>query len=206
MAAGGYVLPLHDFPGGAANSTGAIVSDVASQVFGWRSYTNSSATSGSSYGSRFQHYLSGAAGSGAALRSYALVKGVAAGSLYGLECTAEIMSTSSSSVSNEIYAGKFALDINLDSTTNQVAVLDLEMDVASGKTLGTATSAFIKCDQTGSGTTVNNLFYLPDAIGDKSNTALVTTTHGDHAYTHGIKINVAGTTMWLMACTDSQAS
>src|SRR5512146_3278253 len=107
-------LPVHDFPGGAANSAGAIQSGVANTVFGWRSYSSSTATSGSSYGGRFQHYIEGAAGSGAALRVYSLVKGVAAGSLYGLECTAEIMSTASSSCSNEVYAGKFALDINLD--------------------------------------------------------------------------------------------
>jgi hypothetical protein len=202
----GYSLPLHDFPGGAANSTGAITTDVASTVMGWRSYTSCSAVTGSSYGGRFQHYITGAAGSGAALRVYGLVKAVAAGSLYGLECTAEIMSTTSSSVSNEIYAMRGVLDINLSSSTNQVAVLDLEMDVASGKTLSTTTAAFIKCDQTGSGTTVNNLFYLPDAIVDKSDTALVTTPHAAHSATHQIKINVAGTTMWLLACTDVPSS
>lgn len=199
-------LPVHDFPGGAANSSGAIESSVAGTVFGWRSYSLCSATSGSSYGARFQHYLTGAAGSGAAIRSYALAKGASAGSLYGIECTAEIMSTTSSAVSNELYGGKFVVDVNLDSSTNQVAVLDLELDVASGKTLTNTTAAFIKCDATGSGTVSKNLFYLPDAIGDKSDTALVTTAHGDHAMTHGVKINVAGTIMWLMACTDSMAS
>jgi hypothetical protein len=199
-------FPVHDFPGGVANSGGAMESSVASTVFGWRSYSLSSATSGSSYGGRFQHYIAGAAGSGAALRSYALVKGVAAGSLYGLECTAEIMSTASSSVSNEIYGIKGILDINLDCSTTQVAALDLEIDVANGKTLSTATAAFIKCDKVGTGTQTPALFYLPDASGTTSDTALVTTAHGDHAMTHGVRINVAGTNMWLMACTDSMAS
>ena len=203
----GYRLPLYDSPGGAANSTGAITTDIAGSVMGWRSYTDCTATSGSSYGARFQHYISGAAGSGAALRAYSLVKAVAAASLYGAEISAEIMSTSSSSVSNELYAIKGVLDVNLDSTTNQVAALDLEIDVASGKTLApVGGGAFIKCDATGTGTWVPNLFYLPDTIGTKSDTALVTTAHGDHAMTHGVKINVAGTTMWLMACTDSMAS
>jgi hypothetical protein len=207
MTVPNYRLPVMDAPGGVANSTGAITTDVASSVMGWRSYTACTATSGSSYGGRFQHYITGAQGSGAALRSYALVKAVAAGSLYGIEATAEIMSTASSSVDDELYAIKGALDVNLDSTTNQVAVLDLEMDVASGKTLlAGGGSAFIKCDATGTGTWVPSLFYLPDAIATKSDTALVTTAHGDHAMTHGVKINVAGTTMWLMACTDSMAS
>ena len=174
---------------------------------GWRSYTACTATSGSSYGGRFQHYITGAAGSGAALRAYALVKGVAAGSLYGAEITAEIMSTTSSSVSNEIYAIKGVLDINLSSTTTQVAALDLEIDVASGKTLSTTTAAFIKMDKTGTGTdTAVNAFYFPDAIGDKSDTALVTTRTADATATHAIKFNAAGTTLWLLATTDTPAS
>lgn len=196
---GWNTFPVHDFPGGAANSTGAMESPVAGTVFGWRSYSASTATSGSSYGGRFQHYITGAAGSGAALRSYALVKGVAAGSLYGLECTAEIMSTASSSVSNELYGIKGVLDINLTCATSQVAALDLEIDVADGKTLSTATAAFIKCDQVGTGTQAPNLFYLPDAIGTKSDTALVTTVNAVKDTTHAVKINVAGTTLWLMA-------
>jgi hypothetical protein len=199
--------PVHDFPGGSANSAGAILSHTASMVSGWRSYTANDATSGSSYGGRFQHYIIGAQGSGAALRPYALVKGVAAGSLYAIEATAEIMSTSSSSVDDELYAIKGVLNIDLSSTTNQVAALDLEIDVASGKTLAAVGgSAFIKCDITGTGTWVPSLFYLPDAIGDKSDTALVTTVHGASTQTHAIKINAAGTTMWIMCSTDSNAS
>lgn len=205
MASTAYTLPLHDFPGGAANSGGAIYTDVASQVMGWRSYTNSAATSGSSYGGRFQHYITGAAGSGAALRSYALVKGVAAGSLYGLEATAEIMSTTSSSVTNEVYAIRGVLDINLDCSTTNVAALDLIIDVAADKTLSGSNPAFIQCDMMGTGTQAPFLFYLPDTIGTKSDTALVTTVAADRTVTHGIKINCAGTTMWLSASTDTPA-
>ena len=196
--------PLHDFPGGAANSTGCIQSDTAGDVVGCRYYTGSGATSGSSYASRFQHYILGAAGSGAALRSYALVKGVAAGSLYGAEITAEVMSTASSSVSNELYGIKGVLDINLDCATNQVAALELEIDVASGKTLSTTTASFIKFDKTGTGTdTAVNAFYFADAIGTESNTALVTTRKADTTATHAVKFNAAGTTLWLLASTDT---
>jgi hypothetical protein len=172
---------------------------------GWRSYTSNSATSGSSYGGRFQHYITGAAGSGAALRSYALVKGVAATSLYGFEATAEIMSTASSSVTNEVYAIRGVLDINLDCSTTNAAALDLIIDVASTKTLSGNNPAFIQCDMMGSGTQAPFLFYLPDTIGTKSDTALVTTVAADRTATHGIKINAAGTTMWLMASTDTPA-
>jgi hypothetical protein len=172
---------------------------------GWRSYTACSATSGSSYGARFQHYITGAAGSGSALRAYSLVKGVAAGQLYGAEITAEVMSTASSSVTNELYGIKGILDINLDCSTTEVAALDLEIDVASGKTLSGSHPAFIKCDQKGDGTQAPFLFYLADAIGTKSDTAMVTTVAADRTVTHGIKINVAGTTMWLSASTDTPA-
>ena len=50
-------------------------------------YTRSKATSGASYGARFQHFIAGAGGSGAALRAYGLIKGASAavmGSLLGL--------------------------------------------------------------------------------------------------------------------------
>jgi hypothetical protein len=172
---------------------------------GWRSYTSNTATTGSSYGGRFQHYIEGAQGSGAALRSYALVKGVAAGQLYGAEITAEVMSTTSSSVSNELYGIKGILDINLDCSTTNVAALALVIDVASGKTLSGNNPAFIQCDMAGSGTQTPFLFYLPDTIGTKSDTALVTTVAADRTVTHGIKINCAGTTMWLSASTDTPA-
>lgn len=202
-----YVLPIHDYPGGVANSTSAIETTTAGSVMGWRSYTACKAASGSSYGGRFQHYITGGQGSGAALRSYALVKGVAAGSLYGAEITAEIMSTASSSVDDEVYAIKGVLDINLDSSTTQVAALDLEIDVASGKTLSTTTAAFIKFDKTGSGTdTAVNAFYFADAIGTESDTALVTTRKADCTASHAVKFNAAGTTLWLMASNDTPAS
>jgi hypothetical protein len=199
--------PLHDFPGGAANSTGMIESSTANCVGGWRSYTGNSAVTGTSYGGRFQHYVVGAQGSGSALRAYALVKGVAASNLYGFECTAEIMSTTSSSVDDEIYAGQFTLDINLTCATNQVAVLNLRLDVYTGKTLSTTTSSFIKFQSPGSGTmTAANVFYFADAIGTESDTALVTTRKADCTATHAVKVNAAGTTLWLMASTDTPAS
>lgn len=201
----GYRMPCFDIPGGAANSTGAVTTDVASTCMGWRSYTASSATSGSSYGGRFQHYITGAAGSGAALRAYALVKGVAAGSLYGLEATTEIMATASSSVSDELYAMQGTLDINLDCATTQVAALNLRIDVASSKTLSTSTAAFISFDQVGTGTqTVTNLWYIKEAIGTKSDTALVSTT-ADATATHAVKVNAAGTTLWLLATEEGPA-
>ena len=199
--------PLHDFPGGAANSAGMIESATAGCVGGWRSYTGNSATTGSSYGGRFQHYILGAGGSAAALRAYGLVKGVSAEALYGLECTAEIMSTASSAVASALFAGRFVLDINLDCSTTQVAVLDLELDVATSKTLSTATSAFIKFDATGSGTsTATNVFYFADAAGSKSDTALVTTRTADCTSDYAVKCNVAGTTFWLMGTSDTPAN
>jgi len=197
--------PVHDFPGGAANSTGCIQSDTASDVVGCRYYTGSGAVSGSSYCARYQHYILGASGSGAAVRSYALVKGVTALSLYGIEATAEIMSTASSAVTNELYAIKGLVDVNLTSATSITAALDLEIDVASGKTL-TGTVAFIKCDMQGSGTQTPALLYLPDAIGDKSDTALVTTVHAGSTHTHSIQVNLAGTKAWIMCSTDNNSS
>jgi hypothetical protein len=196
-------FPIHDFPGGAANSAGAIESGTASAVMGWRSYTLNSATSGSSYGGRFQHYITGAAGSGSALRAYALVKGVAAAQLYGLEATAEIMSTASSDISGEMAAIKATSTVNL-STSGTVSVLNLTINTAASKTMH-ANSAFITAQNAGSGTDISNLFYIGDAIGSTDNATLVTTA-ADTTSDHRVKFNAAGTTLWLLACADDPTS
>jgi hypothetical protein len=198
----GYRLPLHDFPGGAANSTGAITTDVASSVMAWRSYTACSATSGGSYGARVQHYVTGAAGSGAALRAYALVKGVTAGTLYGLEATAEIMSTTSSAISGQAAAVKATMGLNLDSTGTNCAVL-AEYSTASGKAAGALSDSFFRAVNVGAGsaTGCHNLFSLGDAKATTDGSKLSSTNHDTISADTYIRILIAGTPHWLLATT-----
>jgi len=173
---------------------------VAGTVFQYF-YTRSKATSGSSYGVRFQHYLSGA-GSGAAVRAYALAKAAQSGSMYGVEATAEINSATGSDVAGEMCAVKATAAVNL-STAATVNVLNLTINAASGKTMH-ANSAFICVANAGSGTDIANLFYFTDAIGTKSS-ATVVTTAGDTTSTHRIKVNAAGTDLWILATSDTPA-
>ena len=203
MASGNWNrFPLHDYPGGAANSTGAITTDVASQVMGWRSYTSSSATSGTSYGARVQHYVQGAAGSGAALRAYALVKGVSAAALYGLEASAEIMSTASSGVSGLSAGVKAGMILNLDSSGTNAA-LDLSYTVATGKAASATASSFIRCSNGGAGTGCLNLLSLPTA-GVKNAGTIFVARHADAAATHAIRmVDAAGTVYYIMVTTDT---
>jgi hypothetical protein len=202
MAAGGYTLPLHDFPGGAANSTGAIVSDVASQVFGWRSYTNSSATSGSSYGARFQHYISGAAGSGSAVRGYALVKAVSATYLYGGEFTAEVMSTSSSDIATAGTAAgvRGVVSIGLNATGYTAALL-ANYDVATSKTASATKGSFIRCENLGAGTGCVNLLDIAVAKVTNDGTKLVSSNHDTISADTYVRIMINGTAHWLLAST-----
>jgi hypothetical protein len=195
-------FPLHDYPGGAANSTGAISTDIASQVMGWRSYTSSSATSGTSYGARVQHYVQGAAGAGAALRAYALVKGVGAANLYGLEASAEVMSTASSDVTGLAAGVKAGMILNLNSSGNDAA-LDLSYTVATGKTAHATKSAFIRASNGGAGTGCVNLLSLP-AAGLKNAGTVFVARHADCAATHAIRmVDAAGAVFYIMVSTDT---
>lgn len=206
MTATGYPAPCIDLPGGAANSTGAIASATAGQVMGWRSYTLNSATSGNSYGGRFQHYITGAAGGGAALRAYGLVKGVSAATLYGAEISAEIMSTASSAVSGLCAAVKADIICNL-SASGTCAVADLSYTVASGKTAAGG-PAFIRVGSTGSGTAANVFLNIADTAGSQSATALVSTVKTAATnWSHGIRCTLAdGTPLWIMATTTTPAA
>lgn len=196
-------FPLHDYPGGAANSGGAITTDIASQVMGWRSYTLCSATTGTSYGARFQHYVTGAAGSGAAVRAYALVKGVSAATLYGLEATAEIMSTASSGVSGQAAAVRAVMSVQGTSSGTNAAIVP-EFNVASGKAPGNL-DAFIRPASTGSGTACKNLLSMA-APGAKDSGAMFLARHADAAATHGIQmVDANGVSYWIMVTSDTPA-
>ena len=172
---------------------------VAGTVFQYF-YTRSKATSGSSYGARFQHYVSGAGGSGAAVRAYAFAKAAQAASVYGVEATAEINSATGSDISGELCAVKATATVNL-STSGTVNVLNLTISTAASKTMH-ANSAFICVANSGSGTDIANLFYFTDAIGSKSSSTMVTTA-ADTTSTHRVKINAAGTDLWLLATSDT---
>ena len=198
----GYPNPAHDLPGGVANSTGAVTTDVASAVQGWRSYTANSATSGSSYGGRFQHYITGAAGGGAALRAYGLVKGVGAATLYGLEASCEIMSTASSAITGLAAGVKSDVILNLDSSGTNTA-LDLSYNVASGKAASATASSFIRVSNSGSGTGCVNLLSLPTAGAKNAGTVFVA-RHADCTATHAIRVvDAAGTVYYIMVSTDT---
>jgi hypothetical protein len=201
MTVTGYPAPLHDYPGGVANSAGAIESGVANAVMGWRQYTLNTATSGHSLGSRFQHYVAGAAGSGSAIRGYALVKGVQAANLYGGEFSAEVMSTASSAISGLIAGLKSDVILNLNAG-GTAAALDLNFTVASGKSASATTDAFIRVGNAGTGTGCINLLNITTAIGSASATDLITTS-ADKEATHMVRMVVGGTVIRLLATTNA---
>jgi hypothetical protein len=138
----------------------------------------------------------GGTGSGAAGRFYAYAYGATASSLYGVESTAEIHTTTSSAHSGEMCAYKGTATVNL-STSGTVYPMHLTINTASGKTMH-GNSAFIAIDNSGSGTDIPYLFHIQDAIGTTSAATIVSTTSNDNT-THAVKIRAGSTDLWLQA-------
>jgi len=198
MAAVPSTVVFHKF-GSSSRPFTTSVAGTVHQYF----YTRNKATSGSSYGVRFQHYVGGEGGSGAAVRAYAFAKAAKAASVYGVEATAEINSATGSDISGELCAVKATATVNL-STSGTVNVLNLTISTAASKTMH-ANSAFIAVANAGDGTDISNLFYFSDAIGTTDNATLVT-TGADTTSTHRVKFNAAGTTLWILATSDDPTS
>ena len=180
-------------------------------------YTRSRATSGASYGARFQHYIAGAGGSGAALRAYGLIKGASA-AVMGIEATGELNSATSSAVKNQdsndlgcVTAGRFVCSIQIDpSTTGNASCLILDTDVKTSLSpLTMVSNAYIRVRKSGAGTNIGNLFYFENVLGTASDTAVITTNHDTAAQATCdwcIKVDVAGTPGWIPVSKDTPAN
>lgn len=167
----------------------------SSEFFAWR--TACSATSGNSYGTRFNHKITGAGGAGAAVRGYGYAYGVAAANVYGGEFTAEEHSTSGSAVTGLLAGIRSVASLQI-AQTGTVCALDLEFDVKTGITASDTASAFIRVANVGEGTGTTALLDINTTIATDTPTALVS-THADHAATHLIRILINGTPFWLLA-------
>jgi hypothetical protein len=208
MAAVPSTVVFHKF-GSSSRPFTTSVAGTVHQYF----YTRSRATSGSSYGARFQHYIAGAAGQGAALRAYGLIKGVA-GSVLGIEATGELNSATGSSVTAStgcVAAGRFVCSIQIDpSTTGRAACLILDTDVKTSLSpLTMESNAYIHIRKTGAGTNIGNLFYFENVLGTASDTAVITTKHDTSAAATAdwaIKVDVAGTPGWIDVSKDTPAN
>lgn len=172
----------------------------SSEFFAWR--TACSATSGNSYGNRVNHKITGAAGSGAAIRGYGFAYGVAAANVYGGEFTAEEHSTTGSAITGLLAGIRSVASLQI-AQTGTAAALDLEFDVKTGITASTTASAFIRVANVGEGTGTTALFDIATTIATDTPTALVS-THADHASTHLVRFLIAGTPYWFLA-TNSHA-
>lgn len=174
----------------------------SSEFFAWR--TACSATTGSSYAARFQHKITGAAGSGAAIRGYGFAYGVEAANVYGGEFTAEIHSSSGSAISGQIAAVRAVLSIQGTGSGTGHAI-SLVSDTASGKS-ATAASAFIgiSCIGAGAATGIKALLNIPAPVAH--DTASLFVSSADKAATHMIRfVDAAGTVYWLLATTNEPA-
>jgi len=185
------------------SSAAPVTNDTANSRF-ISLYTDCGATSGSSYGYRHSHYITGAAGSGAAMRGYCNVKGVTGASAYGGEFTVEIDDTASSAISGEA-SGLKAICAVQNTASGTLSALLLGFDVASGKDASAVASAYIRCASTGDGTASKNFLHLP-VPGAKNSGNMFLARHADATATHSLQIvDAAGTNYWFLLTTDTPA-
>lgn len=162
--------------------------------------TSCSATSGSSYGVRFSHKITGAAGSGAAIRGYGYAYGVAAANVYGGEFTAEENSTGG--ITGELAAIRAVASLQNTTESGTVQVLKLEYDVKTGADATAVRSSFITFSNGGSGTGCAALLNIPTPVAHDTTSLFVSSA--DKAATHMIRmIDAAGTVYWLLATTNN---
>lgn len=175
----------------------------SSEFFAWR--TACSATTGSSYAARFQHKITGAAGSGAAVRGYGFAYGVAAASVYGGEFTGEENTTGS--VTGEIAGIRSVCSLQNTTPSGTAQALKLEFDVKTGVDATAITSSFITVSNGASaGTGCNTLLNIQAAKGTNSATSLSSTNHDTPTADTMIRILINGTPHWILATTHAPAA
>lgn len=186
-------------PSMAGTTTAPLSSSIAGAEF--LSYkTACSATSGSSYGVRFSHKITGAGGSGAAIRGYGYAYGVAAANVYGGEFTAEENTTGS--ITGELAAIRAVASLQNTTESGTVQCLKLEYDVISGADATAVTNSFITVSNGGAGTGCNALFNIQVAKGTNSATALCSSSAATTPVNDTwIRCIINGTPTWIAAST-----
>jgi len=175
----------------------------SSEFFAWR--TACSATTGSSYAARFQHKITGAAGSGAAIRGYGFAYGVAAASVYGGEFTGEENATGG--VTGEIAGVRSVCSLQNTTPSGTAQALKLEFDVKTGVDATAITSSFITVSNGASaGTGCNTLLNIQAAKGTNSATSLSTSNHDTISADTYIRIIIDNVPHWLLATTHAPAA
>jgi hypothetical protein len=202
---------------GTANTKGVMIASGSSTYpvtwttaskDGIAQYTRSAATSGYTYGARFDHEIAGTGNGGAAVRAVGRIEGVTATDTYGVEATGEISSTASSTVSDGMtVAGVSSVcSLQLDPPDHAWCFgVVSRSNVATGKDATAALCcAFYATEDAGTGTGFNRLLSMRATIATDTPTAMVS-THADHASTHLVRCAVvnpstyAVTDLWLMA-------
>lgn len=147
-------------------------------------------------------------GSGETLRLRGIANGTlvaTGGTVNALHATGRV--APGKTVSGALNAIRATLEVAGTTPTpgGTLAALQLDSNVVTGATLS-ANDAFVRVTDSGA-TALTNLLNIGIAAGTESATALVSTVKTAATnWTHGIKIRVNGTTMWLMATTTTPAA
>ncbi len=189
----------------AGASGDPIVADVANMKF-LSLYLDNGATSGDNRGMYLRLYLTGAGGGGEAARLFTTVEDVAAGTAHGAHISLSFGSTGS--VTGQGIAGRNTLHIPNDASwaPGTIAALQAEIwsDGADSDTDGATQVSFIRVVNGGHANGIadvdDDAFLIAMSGGSIASGNVVQAETDETKFSHKIKCNFHGTTLYLMAC------
>lgn len=197
--------PIHERIGGSLVQK----SPIASGAHNFRrNYYYSTGSSGD-VRVQYEDLYVNSTGSGEVIRVRGIANGTGVatgGTVNGIHATGRV--ASGKTVSGSLNGIRATLEVAGTTPTpgGKLSALRVDSNIVTGWTdsSGANASSFISVGNVGAGL-VGNLFSIDDAIATKSDTAVVTTVAADAVCSHGIRINMAGTTGWIMVRTDTPA-
>jgi len=192
----------------AGKSTQRVSSSLPNTKF-LQFYLESKATSGDNRGMYLRTYFGGAGGGGEALRAFATIDGVAAGTAHGAHISLSFNSTSNSGRLTGLgvaMRGTLHIPDDGDWTSGTLAALQAEIwsDGEASDPDGLTELSFIRVvndgDSNGIADVDDDANLLVITGGSINSGNMVQTEVDETKFSHKIRCKVHGTTMYLMAC------
>ena len=173
----------------------------------WMSfYLENSATSGDGRGLYLRFYLSGAGGGGEAARIFTTVNDVAAATVHGAHISLSFADTGT--VTGQGIAMRATLHLPSVALTSNVTMAAVQAEIYSDGTAsdpgGSTILSFLRCVNGGHANGIadvdDDAFLIHYTGGAISSGNVVQTEADETKFSHKIRVNMSGTTMYLMAC------
>ncbi len=168
--------------------------------------TQSTATSGDARGIYNRLYLSGAGVSGESLRSFTTVNDVAAANAHGAHISLNFGSTGT--ITGQGIATRSTLHLKNEALASNVTMAALQAEIysdgANSDPGGSTKLSYLRCVNDGHANGIADVdddINLIEIVGHTIGSGnLVVTEVDESKFSHKIRCNVGGTTLYLMAC------